>query len=68
MFICCNIVIRPRKKKFFPVTVGKKTRVCRPVKKKLGLFFWSKMGVLCMFYINWDLGFNQNYKSNKTML
>ena len=31
----------------------KKNRVGRSVKKKM---FWSKMCVLCMFYIVWELG------------
>ena len=26
------------------------------VKKNLALFFWSKMCVLCMFYVDWELG------------
>ena len=39
----------------FPVTVWKK-RVGGSVKKKFTLFFWSKMCVLCMFYVDWELG------------
>ena len=34
-----------------------KNRVGRSVKfLKIVLFFWSKMSVLCMFYVDWELG------------
>ena len=35
----------------------KKNRIGRSVKKLFfALFFWSKMCVLCMFYVDWELG------------
>ena len=40
----------------FPVMVRKKNRVGGSVKKKIGQFFWSKVCVLCMFYVDWELG------------
>ena len=51
-------MFRPKKRNcLFPVTVRKKNRVGRSVKKKLfSLFFWSKMCVLCMFFVDWELG------------
>ena len=33
----------------------KKNRVTRSV-KKIKIIFWSKMCVLCMFYVDYDLG------------
>ena len=49
-------MIRPRRKYcLFPVTVCKKNWVGRLLKKN-ALFFWSKMCVLCMFYVGWELG------------
>ena len=48
---------RPKKINcLFPVTVRKKNKLGRLVKRFFfGLFFWSKMGVLCMFYVNLEL-------------
>ena len=49
-------IVRPRKKYcLFPVTVWKKNRVGRSV-IFFSLFFGSKMCVLCMFYVDWELG------------
>ena len=46
--------VRPKKINcLFPVTVRKKNRVGRSVIFFLiSLFFWSKMCVLCMFYVD----------------
>ena len=53
----CNWVIRPRKINcLFPVTIRKKRGRLKVGKKKKWLFFWSKMCVLCMFYVDWELG------------
>ena len=47
---------RPKKINcLFPVTVRKKNRVGRSAKSFFALFFWSKMCVLCMFYVDWEL-------------
>ena len=47
------LYMRPKKRNcLFPV----KNRVGRSVKKKFVLFFWSKMCVLCMFFVDWELG------------
>ena len=50
--------IRPKKRNcLFPVMVRKIYRVGRSVKEKnFALFFWPKMCVLCMFYVDWELG------------
>ena len=50
--------IRPRKKyTLFPVTVWKKIgQVGLQKKIFFALFFWSKMCVLCMFYVDKELG------------
>ena len=51
------MLLRPKKRNcLFPVTVRKKNRVGRSVKKKFGLFLLAKMCVLCMFYVDWELG------------
>ena len=39
----------------------KKDRVGRSVKKN-SLFFWSKMCVLCIFYIDWELGGQKKHR------
>ena len=56
--------IRPRKKYcLFPATVRKKNRIGRLVKKiYFALFFWSKMCVLCMFYVDLELGDRKKLK------
>ena len=50
--------LRPKKSNcLFPVTVREKNRAGRSVKKYFfALVFWSKMSVLCMFYVDWELG------------
>ena len=51
------------KKKLFASCNGlKKNRVGRLVKKKLGIFFWSKMCVSCMFFVDWELGGRKKLK------
>ena len=47
---------RPKKKLFVSCNGPEKNRVGRLVKKKIAYFFWSKMCVLCMFYVDWELG------------
>ena len=50
-------LLRPKKRNgLFPVTVPQKYRVGRSVKKKISLFFWSKICVFCMFYVDWENG------------
>ena len=55
-----QIVFKPHKAKkkilFVSCNGPKKNRVGRSVKKLFALFFWSKMCVLCMFYVNLELG------------
>ena len=47
---------RPRKKILFVFCNGpKKNRVDMLVKNYFGLFFCSKICVLCMFYVDWEL-------------
>ena len=55
--VIANYPPRPKKKMFVSCNSPKKNRVGRSVKKNWGgLFFWSKMCVLCMFYVDWELG------------
>ena len=50
-----NYHMHKKRNCLFPVTV-RKNRVGRSLKKKkIALFFWSKMCVLCMFYVDWEL-------------
>ena len=50
-----HYTVRPRKK-FVSCNGPKKNRVGRLIiKKKIVLFFYSKMCVLCMFYVDWEL-------------
>ena len=45
-----------KKKLFVSCNDLKKNRVGRSVKNIFfALFFWSKMCVLCMFYVDWEL-------------
>ena len=53
------------KKKYclFPVSNGlKENRVGRSVNKCFCINFWSKMCVLCTFYVNWQLGGREKFK------
>ena len=55
----------PRKKMFVSCNSLKKNRVGRSVNN----FFWSKISVLCMFYVDLELGQRQKLKGrNKNLL
>ena len=56
--------LKDKKKILFVSYNGlKKNRVGRLVKKNcFELFFWSKMCVLCMFYVDWELGRRKNLR------
>ena len=53
-----NKIDEAKKKMLFVSCNGlKKNRVGRSVKLIFfALFFWSKLWVLCMFYVDWELG------------
>ena len=56
--------VRPKKKKLFVSCNGPtKNRVGRSAKTFFFAFlFWSKMCVLCMFYVDWELGGRKNFR------
>ena len=56
--------IKGQEKKLFVSCNGlKRNRVGRSVKIYFfALLFWSKMSVLCMFYVDWELGGRKKLK------
>ena len=55
--------IRPKNRNcLFPVTVRKEMGKVGREKKKISLFFWSKMYVLCMFYVDCEFGGRKKLK------
>ena len=63
-FVVFESSLALKNKLFVSCNGPKKKRVGRSVKKKIfALFFWSKMCVLCMFYVDWELGLGRVKKT-----